>query len=141
MTAKEYLEYVRSLDTRLRIKELEITQLRNDICSIQALDYSKDKITGGSPIDVSDKIARLDELIRRTNAEWDELIDKREEARRLILELPSAKQQELLRRRYLRGEKWEHMAVEMGCTWQNLYALHRRALRSFEKILKKVAVF
>ena len=92
-------------------------------------------------MDVSDKIARLDELIRCTNAEWDELIDKREEARRLILELPSAKQQELLRRRYLRGEKWEHMAVEMGCTWQNLYALHRRAIRSFEKILKKVAVF
>ena len=64
MTAKEYLEYVRSLDTRLRIKELEITQLRNDICSIQALDYSRDKITGGSPIDISGKIVRLDELIR-----------------------------------------------------------------------------
>ena len=48
MTAKEYLEYVRSLDTRLRIKELEITQLRNDICSIQALDYSRDKITGAA---------------------------------------------------------------------------------------------
>ena len=87
MTAKEYLEYVRSLDTRLRIKELEITQLRNDICSIQALDYSRDKITGGSPIDISGKIVRLDELIRKANEDWDRLMEERERQSALLQRL------------------------------------------------------
>ena len=44
MNAKEYLEYVRSLEVRLRMKEERIAQLQHDICSLQALDYAKDKI-------------------------------------------------------------------------------------------------
>ena len=117
MTAKEYLEYVRSLDTRLRIKELEITQLRNDICSIQALDYSRDKITGGSPIDISGKIVRLDELIRKANEDWDRLIDEREKAKRLIAAIESEKQREVLMRRYISNERWEAIAFSMGISW------------------------
>lgn len=134
MTAKEYLEYVRSLDTRLRIKELEITQLRNDICSIQALDYSKDKITGGSPIDISGKIVRLDELIRKANEDWDELIAERERANARIRKLESIKQQEVLTRRFIYNEKWEVIAVKMNVTWQSVWKLYYRALKSFQKI-------
>ena len=134
MTAKEYLEYVRSLDTRLRIKELEITQLRNDICSIQALDYSRDKITGGSPIDISGKIVRLDELIRKANEDWDRLIDERERANTRIRKLESIKQQEVLTRRFIYNEKWEAIAVKMNITWQSVWKLYYRALKSFQKI-------
>ena len=134
MTAKEYLEYVRSLDTRLRIKELEITQLRNDICSIQALDYSRDKITGGSPIDISGKIVRLDELIRKANEDWDRLIDEREKANTRIRKLESIKQQEVLTRRFIYNEKWEAIAVKMNITWQSVWKLYYRALKSFQKI-------
>lgn len=134
MTAKEYLEYVRSLDTRLRIKELEITQLRNDICSIQALDYTKDRISGGSPVDISDKIARLDELIRAANEEWDELIAERERANTRIRKLESIKQQEVLTRRFIYNEKWEVIAVKMSITWQSVWKLYYRALKSFQKI-------
>lgn len=134
MTAKEYLEYVRSLDTRLRIKELEITQLRNDICSIQALDYSRDKITGGSPIDISGKIVRLDELIRKANEDWDRLIDERERANTRIRKLESIKQQEVLTRRFIYNEKWEAIAMKMNITWQSVWKLYYRALKSFQKI-------
>lgn len=134
MTAKEYLEYIRSLDIRLRMEEQRIARLRQDICSIQALDYSKDRITGGSPIDVSDKIARLDELIQKANEDWDALINKREEARQLISELASTKQQEVLTRRYIRNERWEVIAAEMNITWQSVWKLYYRALKSFQKI-------
>ena len=102
MTAKEYLEYIRSLGVRIRMEEQQIAWLRQDICSIQALDYSKDRITGGRPLDVSDKIARLDELIEKAYVDWDRFIDIRAEARQLISELASTKQQEVLIRRYIR---------------------------------------
>ena len=133
MNAKEYLEYVRSLDTRLRMKEERIAQLQHDICSLQALDYAKDKITGGSPIDVSDKVARLDELIRAANEEWDELIEMREHAKTLIAKLESATQQEVLTKRYIQNKRWEQIAVEMNITWRHTFRIHRAALDGFSQ--------
>lgn len=138
MNAKEYLEYVRSLDIRLRTEEDRIAQLRRDICSLQALDYAKDKITGGSPVDISDKIARLDELIREANEEWDELIAERERANARIRKLESIKQQEVLTRRFIYNEKWEVIAVKMDITWQGTWQLFYRALRNFQKIFEGV---
>lgn len=136
MNAKEYLEYIRSLDIRLRMKESQISRLRADICCIQALDYTKDRISGGSPVDISDKIARLDELIRTANDEWDELIAERERANARIRKLESIKQQEVLTRRFIYNEKWEVIAVKMDITWQGTWQLFYRALRNFQKIFE-----
>lgn len=136
MNAKEYLEYVRSLDIRLRMKDSRISQLQRDICCIQALDYTKDRISGGSPVDISDKIARLDELIREANEEWDELIAERERANAHIRKLESIKQQEVLTRRFIYNEKWEVIAVKMDITWQGTWQLFYRALKNFKKIFE-----
>lgn len=133
MNAKEYLEYIRSLEIRLRMKEERIAQLQHDICSLQALDYAKDKITGGSPIDVSDKIARLDELIRDTNREWDELIEMREQAKTLISKLESVTQQEVLTKRYIQNKRWEQIAVELNITCRHTFRIHRAALEAFSQ--------
>lgn len=138
MNAKEYLEYVRSLDIRLRMKDAQISQLQRDICCIRALDYTKYRISGGSPVDISDKIARLDELIREANDEWDELIAERERANAHIRKLESIKQQEVLTRRFIYNEKWEVIAVEMNITWQGTWQLFYRALRNFQKIFEGV---
>ena len=138
MNAKEYLEYVRSLDVRLRMKDSRISQLQRDICCIRALDYTKDRISGGSPVDISDKIARLDELIRAANEEWDELIAERERANARIRKLESIKQQEVLTRRFIYNEKWEVIAVKMDITWQGTWQLFYRALKNFKKIFEGV---
>lgn len=136
MTAKEYLEYIRSLGVRIRMEEQQIACLRQDICSIQALDYSKDRITGGHPLDVSDKIARLDELIEKAYDDWDELIAERERANTRIRKLESIKQQEVLTRRFIYNEKWEVIAVKMNITWQGTWQLFYRALKNFQKIFE-----
>lgn len=136
MNAKEYLEYVRSLGIRLRMKDSRISQLQRDICCIRALDYTKDRISGGSPVDISDKIARLDELIREANEEWDELIAERERANARIRKLESIKQQEVLTRRFIYNEKWEVIAVKMNITWQGTWQLFYRALKNFQKIFE-----
>lgn len=136
MNAKEYLEYVRSLNIRLRMKDSRISQLQRDICCIRALDYTKDRISGGSHVDISDKIARLDELIREANEEWDELIAERERANARIRKLESIKQQEVLTRRFIYNEKWEVIAVKMNITWQGTWQLFYRALKNFQKIFE-----
>lgn len=132
-SARDYLEQIRHLESRLRIKESQIAQYRRDICSLRALDYTADKICGGSPIDVSDKIARLDELIRETNREWDEFINAREKAEELIKKLESVRQQEVLTKRYIQNKRWEQIAVEMNITWRHTFRLHRAALEEFSQ--------
>lgn len=133
LSARDYLERIRHLESRLRMKESQIDQYRRDICSLRALDYTADKICGGSPIDVSDKIARLDELIRDTNREWDELIEMREQAKTFISKLESATQQEVLTKRYIQNKRWEQIAVEMNITWRHTFRIHRAALDGFSQ--------
>ena len=137
-SAREYLEQIRHLESRLRMKESQIDQYRRDICSLRALDYTADKICGGSPVDVSDKIARLDELIRETNREWDEFINTREKAEKLIKQLESVRQQEVLRRRYFQNEKWELIAVEMNIVWSSVRRLHLKALKNLELLILSI---
>ena len=62
----------------------------------------------------------------------------REQANTLIAKLESAKQQEVLTRRFLQNEKWEVIAVKMEITWQGTWQLFYRALKNFQKIFEGV---
>ena len=52
MTGREYLNQIRDTDLNIRCKEREIFRIRQDIMSLQAIDYSKDKVSGGQPITI-----------------------------------------------------------------------------------------
>lgn len=133
MTAKEYLNYIRSIDTRLKIQEERISQLEKDICSIQALDYTKDKVTGTKTADISDKIIKLDELRQEANKQWDKLIEEREAARNIIEKMENAMEQRVLIGRYLRNENWENLRVEMKYSWRGIFNIHKGALKNFKR--------
>lgn len=138
MTAKEYLNYIRSIDTRLKIQEERISQLEKDICSIQALDYTKDKVTGTKTADISDKIIKLDELRQEANKQWDKLIEEREAARNIIEKMENAMEQRVLIGRYLRNENWENLCVEMKYSWRGIFNIHKGALKNFKRRYNKL---
>ena len=70
MTGREYLNQIRDTDLNIRCKEREIFRLRQDIMSLQAIDYSRDRITGGQPITIADKVANLDAVTDEIMKEW-----------------------------------------------------------------------
>lgn len=137
MNGREYLEYVRSLNVRLRIKEDRIEQLRKDICTLQAIDYSKDRISGTSSSDISDKIIRLDELINKTNTEWDKLIDERENAETLINALPDVYEQRVLQLRYVYCKSWSEVEISINLSHVQTFRLHKKAVKNFNLIYQK----
>lgn len=137
MNGREYLEYVRSLNVRLRIKEDRIEQLRKDICTLQAIDYSKDKISGTSSSDISDKIIRLDELINKTNTEWDKLIDERENAEMLINALPDVYERRVLQLRYVYCKSWSEVEISINLSHAQTFRLHKKAVKNFNLICRK----
>lgn len=59
MTAKEYLNNVRTIDIQLKVKEHRLEKLRQDLYALQSIDYSKDRVDGGQGLDMGDKIAKI----------------------------------------------------------------------------------
>lgn len=130
--AEAYLNSVRELNVLLKMKELEHSRLEADICSLSAIDYSKSKISGGEPADLSNKIARLDKLIRDVDAEWDKLIDRREEAKTILLAMTDEKQRQLLLLYYVRYASIDEVAEAMSLSRPQVFREKERAVRAFE---------
>ena len=140
MTGREYLNQIRDTDLNIRSKEREIFRIRQDIMSLQAIDYSKDKVSGGQPITIADKVANLDAVTDELMKEWSTYLQERERARFMINQIRSTKQRAVLIERYINGCTWEKVAELIDCSRQNIHNLHKRATKNFEEIYKKVAI-
>lgn len=138
MTGREYLNQIRDTDLNIKCKKREVLRLQQDIMYLQAIDYSKDIVSGGQPITFEDKIANINALSNELMREWSSYLRERERARILINAIPSSKQKSVLIDRYVNGHTWEKVAALIGCSVQNIYNLHKRAIRNFEEIFKKV---
>lgn len=53
----------------------------------------------------------------------------RREVKTAIEQVPDAREREVLRRRYLLGQRWENIAVETNTALRHVYRLHRAALK------------
>lgn len=137
MTAEEYLESIRKLDMRLRLKEKERDCVERDICSISAIDYSKDHVSSNHIADIADKIARLDTMIQEINREWDELINRRAEARKLIRSMPDGIGQDLLIAVYIRGRDVIDVADDLHVSRAQFYRERLEAIRQFTPYYNK----
>ena len=135
MVAKEYLRKVLEANLELRSKEDELTTYRQDCYSISAIDYSKDRVTGGTSTDISDKIARLSKLIQDVNKQWEELIQLRVEANKLINNVEQSNLRVLLIQRYVLGKPW-HVVADFMCVSENHARgyLNGQAIQRFGKV-------
>ena len=132
MTAKEYLNNVRTIDIQLKVKEHRLVKLRQDLYTLQSIDYSKDRVDGGQGLDMGDKIAKIQEMEKKINAEWDELIFVRDQAEEKINQLPDMMYRAVLLERYINCKDWENIAVDLHYSWKSIFKLHGKALKSFE---------
>ena len=82
--------------------------------------------------DLSGYAGKLDELIRQLEAEQDLAIQKRKEIRSQIQSMADETEKEILERRYLLGETWERIAVDMNYNYRWVLRLHGRALKNFK---------
>ena len=121
MTAKEYLWRVRDAERELKQLEQAYTQARADILHLKGIG------------DLSDAIAALEGYAQRLSAKWDELINLREAAKKLIDTLKDGRYREVLTLRYLDGQSWEQVAVTMGYDYYHVHKLHGRALKIFQE--------
>ena len=137
MTGREYLKNVWYTPIKIRTLEAEEKALRQDIMAISALDYSVPRVSGGKGTDMSDQVARLFEARRKIGVEWENWIQTRFEARKLIDQVTDQILQDLLKNRYLNRLQWEEIAVAMGYSYRRTTQLHGKALAAFEEVYRK----
>ena len=111
MTAEEFLQRIYDLESDIACKEDEIRKIHEDMIHLKSVDTGKDRVDGGQPMDLSDKVANLLEVEAQLNAEWDELIKWREEARKLIAQLEPGLSKSVLLLRVVNHRSWKKIAV------------------------------
>lgn len=133
VTAKEYLNRIRTQEFLLRQVELELMEVRADILSLRGSSLTE-KVSGTKDADTANKYIRLEKYAERVNREWDVLIGMRVQAKELIMGMPDQRERAALYARYIRCRRWEDIADEMHYSWNGIFKLHGQALRTFGKL-------
>ncbi len=126
-------EYLRSYRKALRREERildEIQELRMNKMFPSAVNDGMPR--GSERSDLSNYIAKLDEMIEELKNERLERAKLRQRIERDIRALDNEEEQEVLRLRYIKGLKWEEVAVEMRYSWKQTHRIHSSALQNFK---------
>lgn len=133
MTAKEYLNRVRRQNYILKQTEKELNEIRADILTLRASSLSE-HVSGSKNSDTADKYIRLESYMEKVNAEWDKLIDMRNAAKDLIGAMPDPMHRAVLYARYINGQRWEDIAMDMHYSWKGIFKLHGQAMQVFDQM-------
>mgnify|MGYP001863189940 CR=1 FL=1 len=127
---KEYLSsYQKAVRREQEILD-EIQQLRMDEMFPSVVNDGIPK--GSEQRDLSDYVAKLDELIEKLKQERFEKIKRMDDILYHISLLRDEDEKRVLRLRYIKGLKWEEVAVNMDYKWAQMHRIHSRALKNFK---------
>ena len=136
MTAKEYLDSYKLIQTRINVLRAEIYRLRAEAesASINIDGLPKTQGSGDKIANIAIELAEAESTLR---TEMNGLYMRRMRIIEQLGQLKSHKHQQLLHKRYIECKSWEHIAVEMEISWRYCYMLHGSALAEFDKIINK----
>ncbi len=134
MTGREFLKTLRNDNFKLKALEDRIVELKNDMYRIKTIDYDKDRVDGGTPIDIADRLGALQQLMDEANIKWDELIRNKRLALAIIFEIKDSRYQAVLEERYINMRSWSYIARRIGYEESQTYHLHKKSLTIFDRI-------
>ena len=127
---KEYLKsYRRAIKREQDILD-EIQRLRLDKMFPSVVNDGMPH--GSNHSDLSDYAAILDEQIEFLKEERLERVRCYQKIERQIRQMENEDEQEVLRLRYIKGLKWEEVALKMNYSWKQVHRIHSSALKSFK---------
>ena len=130
MTYAEKIRWLRRYgDARRqqRVLEKEIEALRSDAERVTPLLGALPGWAGEGGR-VPRAVEAILEAQAQLRAQCDQCAAVRAEVESAIARVPGQRDQELLRRRYILGQKWENIAVEMVVDLRWIYRMHKRVV-------------
>ena len=131
--AKEYFAQIRKTDRLIHRLDSTIATLRSSLTSTGS-QLKQDKVqTSGAKDTLGETIVKIMSLEDDINTRIDELVERKADAMRRIQNVPDQDQQNILIARYVNGEKWEKIAVDLNFSIAQIYRIHGAALLDFIK--------
>ncbi len=131
--AKEYFFQIRKTDRLIQRLTNTVFTLRSSLTS-QSYELNPDKVqTSGPKNTLEETIAKIVDFEADINSRIDELVDMKRDAFNRIRNISDHDQQTVLIDRYVNGEKWEKIAVDLNFSIAQIYRIHGTALLDFAK--------
>lgn len=127
---KEYLWGYQKTKRQLERLEEELVELRLDKMCPSVIQDGMPHASGGG--DLSGYAARVDALERKILKARYKRIQRFKEIRGQIERLEDENEKDVLVYRYIRGMKWEDIAVKTGYSWKQVHRFHSNALENFK---------
>lgn len=129
---KEYLKSYRRAVKREKDILDEIQRLRSDKMFPSVVNDGMPR--GSCQSDLSEYMAVLDEQIELLKAERLEKMRCYQRIEGQIRQMENEDEQEVLRLRYVKGLKWEEVALRMDYGWTQVHRIHSSALKNFKMV-------
>lgn len=139
MDAKEYLDQVRVLDSRINKHLKEKEQWREMAFSISA-DTTQPHYNPNRPTNAPYEkcVEMADALEKRITAEIDRLVDLKVEITSQIMRIGDSDCETILLLRYVKLLAWSDIVNEMNYSERWVYGKHAEALDRFSAVLKSL---
>lgn len=115
----------------------QLARLENELAEIRLNKYCPSCISDGTPrasgcSDLSSYMAKVDELEKKILKKRYKRLQKQQEIRNRIEKMEDENEKDVLTYRYLRGMKWEDIAVKMNIGYRHILRIHGKALENFK---------
>lgn len=134
LTAKQYLDQLRVIDTKINQKMEELADLMTAATSTGAIDYSKDRVQTSPQNAQENRICKYVDLDAEINREIDEFVDIKHRVTKEIQELNVDYYIKILFKVYVQYKTVKDVANEIGLSYQYVRDLHKKALKAFEEL-------
>lgn len=134
LTAKEYLNAIRTTDKLINIKNEELYHLQLKVAQISP-QTKAERVLSSSTSDFMRTVDKIVDLQNEINREIDYLITIKDEARSKINRLSDNRYKAVLIDYYINCKTWEQVAEDLQYDLRWVYRIHGRALQEFSKFI------
>ena len=127
---KEYLDGYRKCVRQLDRLNEELSEIRINKMFPSLIQYGMPH--AHTTTDLSGYAARIDKIERKIVKARYQKINKLKNIRDRIERMSDENEKDVLFYRYIKGMKWEEIAVKMMYTYRNVTKIHGRALKNFQ---------
>lgn len=139
MTAREYLERLRTIDREISAMLDHKQEMLEQAISIKSMPDGMCVQTSTSSR-VEAAAIKLADYGDEINSSVDRLVDSKREAEKLIRQVQDSRFRSILTYRYLYNWGWEKIMGQMHFESSHMFRLHGYALLEFEEIISEVRV-
>lgn len=132
MTAKEYLQQLKTLDNVINAKLLEKERIR--ALATKVTSNLSERVQGGGSGGIENTVIKITELEIQINADIDKLVDLKAEATHIIDSLEDNKHKAILSMYYVSNLTFEQVAENTDISSRWVRKIHGKALKKFEEI-------